>query len=131
MSDLKLATDLAALILYLHEKTLRAAEGGPEKAEEWVKLRADYVSVCSTGAAVLAAALQDLSDSERGMREALESEWEKWIDDGRVNYPDHEVLESLDRIRAALSGIEPGEDEQARGQGRSAPISTDTKGTTK
>jgi hypothetical protein len=31
---------------------------------------------------------------------------------------------------AALSGIK-GEDEQARGQGRSAPISTDTKGTTK
>lgn len=34
-------------------------------------------------------------------------------------------------VIAALSGIEPGEDEQARGQGRSAPISTDTKGTTK
>lgn len=60
MSDLKLATDLAALILDLHEKALRAAEGGTDKAEEWVKLRADYVSVSSTGAAVMAAALQDL-----------------------------------------------------------------------
>jgi hypothetical protein len=28
---------------------------------------------------------------------------------------------TLEIIEAALSGIEPGEDEQARGQGRSAP----------
>ena len=131
MSDLKLATDLAALILYLHEKTLRAAEGGPEKAEEWVKLRADYVSVCSTGAAVLAAALQDLSDSERGMREALEKI--QGYCERRMSPPSYAThgKHIMAIVLAALSGIEPGEDEQARGQGRSAPISTDTKGATK
>lgn len=122
MSDLKLATDLAALILYLHEKTLRAAEGGPEKAEEWVKLRADYVSVCSTGAAVLAAALQDLSDSERGMREALEpsgdtkaaysGEFKFKSPGGRMQYtvPWETIKEIMAAIsaRAALSPKEGG-----------------------
>lgn len=55
-----LARKAAALILDLHEKTLRAAEGGSDMAEEWVRLRADYVSACSTTAAIIAAAFQDI-----------------------------------------------------------------------
>lgn len=35
---------------------------------------------------------------------------------------------AIAKARAALSGIEPGEDEQARGQGRSAPISNCKEG---
>lgn len=65
------------------------------------------------------------STTERGMREALQLFRDHyprginpWLDEAHSN------------ARAALSGIE-GEDEQARGQGRSAPIYTDTKGTTK
>jgi MoaA/NifB/PqqE/SkfB family radical SAM enzyme len=76
------------------------------------------------------------SAAERGMREALERiarqtlSVDMSVDDhlggdfeGAYNY-------MIEDARAALSGIE-GEDEQARGQGRSAPISTDTKGTSK
>jgi hypothetical protein len=85
MSDLQLARTAAALVLDLHEKTLRAAEGGPAQAEEWVKLRADFVSVCSTSAAVLAAAFQDLDAA--GAEEAADT-FEQMLEE-RLKQPRH------------------------------------------
>lgn len=40
--------------------------------------------------------------------EALEAEWEKWVDDLRVVYPDNEVLESFSRLRDILTRAEAG-----------------------
>lgn len=78
MDGLPLARVCAPVVLDLHEKTLQAAEGGPEKAEEWVKLRADYVSACTTSAAVLAAAFQEQEAVAGDMLAALKA-WESAI----------------------------------------------------
>lgn len=125
MSDLQLARTAAALILDLHEKCLRAAEGGPDKAEEWVKLRADYVSACSTTAAVVAAAFQDMDKAASAMLAALEDLWP--FAKGYLDYvqslkpaerekararvaaatvaPKHHAFTSADAVRAAGAAI--------------------------
>lgn len=52
------ATQVAMVVLELHEKCLTLV-GSKEHADEWVKCRQDYVSACSTGAALMAAAFED------------------------------------------------------------------------
>lgn len=102
-----------------------------EEAEEAAR---NFLAVVNPNskAALVARALLSSSSAERGMREALETinnSFEKYKRLGAyqwINSP--EAAEAFDLMRAALS-LE-GEDEQARPSG-SAPISTDTKGTTK
>lgn len=106
--------------------------------DEWLVERNESAIIA------IARALLSTSAAVRGMREAAQNV----IEHAQTSVTDHEgqqhameddrgealylvQFEAIEQLRAALSGIEPGEDEQARGQGRSAPISTDTKGTTK
>lgn len=114
MSDLQLARTAAATILDLHEKVLRAAEGGPAAADEWAKLRADYVSVCSTTAAIVAAAFQDMGAGEvERLRCALRSAADELENAARRTTLTHTLLSRELRTageqahRAALTPIPP------------------------
>lgn len=87
-------------------------------AEGWTANKERYERLLST------------SSAERGMREALIQARQELWDALHSHMSEAEFNKEVEYIDAALSA-RAGEDEQARGQGRSASISTDTKGTTK
>ncbi len=107
-------------------------EGEREEALElarWISDKPDAHAgiISERGVSLLARALLSTSAAVRGMREALECIAAAYQDQDIT----HRAFRTIAGVAAveALSGIE-GEDEQARPSG-SAPISTDTKGTTK
>lgn len=87
----------------------------------------------------LRVALLSTSAAVRGMREALEGvvlamEIQEGRQSGELHLPAHAFIDTwkraLSNARAVLSGIETEQDQARSPSALSAPISTDTKGTT-
>lgn len=118
----------------LHDLVERVAAYHPDK-----KLEAEARALLSTSASLrgMREALDDMKYAVEKLNGAVDAMWNDPV--GRtvsarhqadITYAQQVVKKTLDDHAAALSGIEPG-DEQARGQGRSAPTSTLSKDTTK
>lgn len=93
----KQAVPIAEAILELHEATLKAAEGGPEAAEEWVKLLAEYMTVCTAGAAVVADALS-------GARQMLEDLNHEVNGESEMNRRNDELEKALKALLRHIVG---------------------------